>query len=343
MFKSFMAVLFMACLLLLAVGCSDDDSTSSPQSNHLNLLDIEDLVEETAPPEYTAPSGGPAATDSFEIWTTGEYALLGKVFGTEDPQTLYKNLYEFTEFLEAVQHMVQTDEDGNIITGVYIDSSMVEMEGEGLVMAHFTATITELEEVTTIPAIGQTILGETVDLDLLITVESDIFTAMQFGVTINETEQTILSFHNNDQGDKEETILILASMDPTDSSYTFRGVGWVGYDNGNIFGFGYNITSESTSDFTYRMSWYANELEEDMLGCIVGGGNKDVEFALKYRQFMPADAEEMDEFSAYDQVFGPNYAEGTSLISEFEEFVNEDLIYTIDAIPVEDFPSPWAE
>lgn len=80
-----------------------------------------------------------------------------------------------------------------------------------------------------------------------------------------------------------------------------------------------------------------------MLGCIIGGGNKDVEFALKYRQFMPADAEEMDEFSAYDQVFGPNYAEGTSLISEFDEYVNEALIYTHEAIPIETFPSPWAE
>lgn len=343
MFKSIMSVLFMACLLLLAVGCSDNDSTSSPQTNHLNLIDIEDLIEETAPPEYIPPSGDPAATDSFEIWTTGQYALLGKVFGSEDPQTLYKNLYEFTGILEMVQNMVQVDADGNIITGVYIDSSMVEMEGEDPVMAHFTTTITELEEVTTIPAIGQTILGETVDLDLLITVESDIFTAMQLGVTINETEQTILSFHNYDHGEQEETQLVLASMDPTDSSYTFRGIGWVGYDNGNIFGFGYNMTSESTSDFTYRMSWYANELEEDMLGCIIGGGNKDVEFALKYRQFMPADDEEMDEFSAYDQVFGPNYSEGTSLISEFDEYVDEDLIYTHESIPIETFPSPWEE
>lgn len=343
MFKSIMDVFFMACMLLLAVGCSDSDSTSSPQIHHLNLLDIGALVEETAPPEFVTSSGSPAATDSLEIWTTGQYALLGKVFGSEDPQTLYKNLYEFTDLLEMIQYMVQVDADGNIITGVFVDSSMVDMEGEGPSIAHFTITITELTEITTIPAIAQTILGETVDLDFLITVEADIFNAMQLGVTINETEQTILSFHSFDHGEQEETILVLASMDPSDSSYTFRGVGWVGYDNGTIFGFGYNMTSESTSDFTYRMSWYANELEEDMLGCIIGGGNKDVQFALKYRQFMPADAEEMDEFSAYDQVFGPNYAEGTSLISEFDEYVNEDLIYTHEAIPIETFPSPWSE
>jgi hypothetical protein len=80
-----------------------------------------------------------------------------------------------------------------------------------------------------------------------------------------------------------------------------------------------------------------------MLGCIVGGGNKDVEFAMKYRQFKPADTTEMDSYSSYDQVFGPNYSEGTGLISEYDAYLADELIYTYEAIPSAQVVSPWAE
>ena len=84
------------------------------------------------------------------------------------------------------------------------------------------------------------------------------------------------------------------------------------------------MSSETTSDFAYRMSWFSDSpgLDETLLGCIIGGGNKDVEFAMKYRQYMPADSAVMDSACMYDQVFGPNYSEGTGLISDYDAYLS---------------------
>jgi hypothetical protein len=43
----------------------------------------------------------------------------------------------------------------------------------------------------------------------------------------------------------------------------------------------------------------------------------------------------------YDAVFGPNYTEGTSLITAFDSYLNEDLFYPYSAIPQLPLANPF--
>ena len=91
------------------------------------------------------------------------------------------------------------------------------------------------------------------------------------------------------------------------------------------------------------MSWYADVEESSLLGCIIGGGNKDDEFALLYRQFNPADAAVCDSNYILDQIFDanfnllplPEWGLGTS--------VYEGDLFTYDDMPPSLILSPWAE
>ncbi len=107
----------------------------------------------------------------------------------------------------------------------------------------------------------------------------------------------------------------------------------------------YDIHSVGESDFAYRMSWYADpqgELTETMLGCIIGGGDKDVEFALSYREYCPADSADHFEEMSLQQVFGPNFIEGTGLLSSYADYLDESLFFTYDDMPGAFLTSPWA-
>jgi hypothetical protein len=348
-----MMLLFCALLLMVgAVGCSDDEKTTTPTptdpvTSPLELLDLQALVEAVAPPEFTAPVSIPTGVDSLGVWTTGDYPLLEKVFGSSDPQSLYRNINDFKQNLRILSSAVLVDENGDIVAGEFTDSILIDLNGDST-MAHYTGVVTALTDPTAIPAQSQAIIGENVDIDYLVTITVDEMpgSTEQFGLTANDSVQTILQFHMmTEEGVRTESNLVYATMNLNDSTFTFRGLGYVGYVSTEIFAYGYNMTSESTSDFSYRMSWFSNELPDDetMLGCIVGGGNKDVEFAMKYRQFKPADTTVMDSYSTYDQVFGPNYTEGTGLISDYEAYLADELIYTYEAIPTGQVTSPWTE
>jgi len=111
-----------------------------------------------------------------------------------------------------------------------------------------------------------------------------------------------------------------------------------------LFAYAFNISSESNSDFSYRNSWYSNGSGTiDFLHTIVGGGNKESEFALRYRCFSPADTTVADSAHMSDQLFGPNYTEGTGLLTDYNDYIDEDLIFGYDLIPMEMLTDPWEE
>ena len=57
--------------------------------------------------------------------------------------------------------------------------------------------------------------------------------------------------------------------------------------------------------------------------------------------FIPADTTVCNATSSLDQVFGPNYSEGTGLLSAYEEYLNEDLIFGYDVVPQAMLTNPW--
>jgi len=107
----------------------------------------------------------------------------------------------------------------------------------------------------------------------------------------------------------------------------------------------YDIHSVGESDFAYRMSWYSDpqgELTETMLGCIIGGGDKGVEFALSYREYKPADSTDYRADGSLQQVFGPNFTQGSGLLSSYADYLDESLFFTYDDMPSAFLTSPWA-
>ena len=355
------AILFLFCVaaltLILVIGCSDDKTTTpttpagnddtvtvSSDTTPVEMADFSAIVEEAAPPEYVAPSGSPSAIDS--AWQYGQSPLLNTVFGSNEPQALYRNIEEFTRNMEILGRVLRQDGDGNIITGSYDDSALVDMDGTST-MAHFTATVNALSSPTAIPTAAQTALGATADLDYEISIAVDEMTggSVHFGLKLTETEQTLLLFdaNNGDQENQQESSLKLATLDLTDSSFAFKGVGYVEYtDTGEKFLYAFDITSESSSDFSYRESWFSNATPGiTFRHSVIGGGNKDVEFALKYRMFAPADTTVADTSNALDQVFGPNYTEGTGLISGYSQYLSDGLIFGYAAFPQAMLADPW--
>ena len=354
--KKLFAALFAASLVLALgfAGCGDDDknpASSGSDNPALNLTAITEVIREVAPPMFTPSTAAPSlapALDSFPIWTEGDYPLLDKVFGEDDPQTLYRNVDKFEMLMSIVENLLPTDANGNPVPGTYTNTSSVTVEGETMQMTA-TVVISELTSATTIPTAQQGVIGTSVDLDYLISlsVEEIPNGQMQFGLKLDSTEQTILLFEadmGSQQGETESSVT-LASLDPTDSTFVFKGVFYTQDANQATFSGAYVMTSEANSDFSYQMSWYSDEIpapDYTLLGCIIGGGNKDTEFALAYRQYTPADDSAMDSEWQYDEVFGPNYSNGSGLASSYASYLNEELILGYNLVPQATVASPFA-
>ncbi len=348
--KLFTFMLMASFALMLAfVGCSDDDNPATSggaDTTALSLINIADIIRDVAPPVYSTQVSK-SAPDSFEIWTEGEYALLGKVFGDDDPQTLYRNIEFFEMFMEIIDGTILVDEDGDLIPGTFTNTHTDTVDGQEITRTG-TFVVSALTTATVIPTECQGIFGTSCDLDYLveISIEEMAEAALQIGVKLSETEQTMLVFQANMSGieDDTESSITYASLDPSDSTFIFKGFMYCTHDEGaETFTTSFNMTSEATGDFAYQMSWYSDGIpDSDLLGCIIGGGNKDTEFALKYRQFTPADDTEYDSEWAFDEVFGPDYSNGTGLITDYAAFVNESLIIGYDLLPQDEVASPWA-
>jgi len=349
---TFMLMVVFA-LMLAFVGCSDDDSNPATSSSgtadttELNLIDIAQVIKDVAPPVYAAPILK-SSPDSFEIWTEGDYPLLYKVFGEDDPQTLYRNVEFFEMFMDMIDGMLLVDENGDLIPGTFTEAHTDTIDGQEITRTG-TCTVSALTTATAIPTACQGILGTSHDLDYLVEVSIEEMpeAELQIGFKLSETEQTMLVFQANMSGipGDTESSITYASLDPSDSTFVFKGFMYCTHSEGaETFTTSFIMTSENTGDFSYRMSWYSDGIpDSDLLGCIIGGGNKDTEFALKYRQYTPADAAEYDAEWAFDEVFGPNYTNGTGLITDYATFVNEALIIGYDLVPHAVVPNPWAE
>ena len=335
-----------AALLSMMIGCSDDDATSTGGTNPqpLELVDIGAIIAATAPPEFSAPVTAPG--DSLGAWTSGDYPLLENVLGSHEPQALYTNIEQFEAFLGIVIDLVPVNTSGQIIVGVYSDSVEVTMEDTTLYF-NATATVTAISGLTTIPADANDVLGTQVDVDYLVSIDVQEMpgSTVKFGILLSDTAQTLLRYEGgrSDEPGKEESQISYANLDPRDSSYTFRGVGYVDYTT-EQFKFLFEISCDADGDFAYRNCWYSNGSgaeNPDFRHSIVGGGNRDTEFALQYRMFSPADTTVCDSTYMYDQVFGPNYSAGTGLISAYEDYLGDALIYDEDLFPTDQLTDPW--
>lgn len=310
------------------------------------MVDIGAIIESVAPPEYTTPSGASAAVDS--AWAYGDHPLLENVFGSHEPEALYSNINEFKMSHAILTGTMVVDENGEIILGTYVGSHLLDFDDEVTTM-HFTANVVSLSGPTEIPLAARTIIGDEVDLEYLVNVAVEEMpgAVIRIGFTLNDTIQAICQWDEGTSGDDEQTRLVYASLDPRDSSFTFRGMGYCQHPispewpNGDRFCWAYNITSEANTDFAYRMGYTSEGADWSFRHSFLGGGNKDTEFALKYHVFSPVDTTVCDSTQILEQVFGPNYSEGVGLITDYADYLDDDLILPYSAIPQAMIPNPW--
>ncbi len=318
--------------VLMLVGCSSDDATNptgttGDNTSSVSFTPFTDLVEDIAPPVFVGASLSPV--DS--MWNTGDYSLLGKVFGQDEPMSLYSNLEELDNAIELINELLKVDDSGNYLA----DSSWV--------------VISNLTLPTTIPVGAQVVFGFTeIDVDDLVKFSPPTYSDMEYhiGFTLTDTTQSVLTYFTAPTFDGEgtESFIYYAYANLVDSSVEIKGVFFKDYGNSTSARWVYDIGSVNESDFAYRMSWFSDEMQTfSLLGCIIGGGNKDTEFALRYREYNPADSADYTAESELQQVFGPNYGEGTGLISTYADYLNESLIFTYSSMPDTLLPSPWAE
>lgn len=325
--------------LSLVLACSSGGGGSTGPGGNYSFVEFADFTEiarQIAPQPYENPaqSGGMSAPLEIDsIWFAGEEAILNKVLGEEHSTSLFSYLETFDQTIMELETVLQVDDSGNLLA----DSSWVQ--------------VYDLSSPTTIPSQAQAVIGTSVDLEQYVnlafptSVEGHV---TQIGFTRNSQEEIVLLFNHWPQGAygyNERSFLYYARLDLSDSSIVIKAVDYKS-DGDEVASHLLDIHSVDDSDFSYRMTWLANSLPEPdstMLGCIVGGGNRSSEFALKYRQKIPAHASEYDTSYASEQVFNADYSESTSLISSYDQFVNDNLIIPYSAVPTTFIQSPWQD
>ena len=333
------SIAIIALLMIFVIGCSDDDdnnpagSTSSDWSS-ANFADFDQIIEGIAPEVYEAPLLAPGD------WTSGEVPLLGKVLGDEEPMSLYTNLNNFTIMVSELEDFVLMNDEGEFM----LDTTVCE--GDNCISDY--TEFTELSAPTALPASMQDLLGASIDVDYLVDMDwpemadGDI---MQVAFKANDEVQTMFIF---DVRAESELItcssVYYASLTLADSSIVMKGITYKDYGNGFSASWVYDISSVDDTDFAYKMSWFSDESEEfTLLGCIIGGGEADTEFALKYREYNPADSTDYFADHSLEQVFNADYSAGSSLISAFSDYMVEANFILYDDMPTAILTSPWAE
>lgn len=344
----------MIAVIIMAMGCSEDSTTpvgdggggndggdgggdSNVVGEGIDFAGFIDLVEEIAPPVYVPPVGAPSG-EGDSMWITGDHPLLGKVFSEDEPMSLYANMNNLDNILSQISEMSRYIEDVETA-----NDTVVTIEGQ----QGFTIELVNLTSATFIPETYIEVFWTTTfELDKLIKLEQtggDNPYSMHCGYTLSDTAQQVLVYHSMSDGTIDESSLFYAHVNLVDSSIVIRSSFHKDYGDNTSASWIYQIFTVEEVNFGYRMSWYADIEASTFLGCIVGGGNKDDEFALLYRQFNPADAAEWDSLTVLNQIFDANYD-----LLPLPEWGLGTAVYEGDIFRYEDMPpslilSPWAE
>lgn len=322
-------VILITVMALIFVSCAKDENpVISNGSSRSAFTEYTEIVKKVAPPTYSGAQTAPGTIDP--VWTDGQYAVLGKVFTDDGDQSLYGALEHLDMSIEVVNSMMAVD-----------DST-----GELLLKDSSWANFYDLTSATTIPTQAQTGLGMTsITLPKLIKVEwpeDPAGSVWDVAFEVDGDQQTMLMFRRNLWEGEWSTDVYYAWADVVDSAFDIRQVRYSDNGDGTVGKNILRISGDVHESFAYRMSWYAEDFgDQDGVGAIIGGGDKDVEFALKYREFVPADSSECQ--TCLEQVFGPNYTEGTGLISAYSQYLEESLLFLKDDMPATEPTSPWSD
>jgi len=321
---------------------ADSESVIITIEESVQLSEYSDLVEEIAPPPYSA--GGtlgklffdPAIMDS--IWKHGEHALLGKVFGNsecDEPFALYRNMMELDESINQINMGLETGED------------TIEVEEDDGYF-HCVVEIEELTSPVAIPEECQSVIGfETIDLDyhLSFSVVEMEDVQLDAGFKSTDSDETVLFFNSGVHEEEgqwngfTESNLFWATRDLVTDAIEIRCIFFKGLDDDKVM-WGYEIKTVGTNDFQYKLTWYSNEqgVEDGFIGRIIGGGNNETEFILRYQDFNISDT--LDPNNDIIQMFTGNYSDAGADTIGYAQYVIESDYYTYDELPTSLIDNP---
>jgi hypothetical protein len=252
--------------------------------------------------------------------------------------SLYANMNNLDEILTQISEM-----SGYIEDVENSNDTIVTLEGQ----PGFTIELVNLTSATLIPETYIEVFWTTsYDLDKLIKLDQvggNNPYSMHCGYTLNETSQTVLVYHTMSDGTIDESSLFYAHVNLIDSSIVIRSSFYKDNGDNTADSWVYQIFTVEEVNFGYRMSWFADTEAFSLLGCIVGGGNKDDEFSMLYRQFNPADAAEWDSLYVLDQIFDANFDLLPLPARGLGTAVYEGDIFTYDDMPPGLILSPWTQ
>lgn len=319
-----------------SVGGEDDDTPIGSQFDPVDFNEYRGFIERIAPPVFEVPATAPG--DSA-IWVEGDNPLLGKVFGAGEPMSLYANIDNLDLVVTDIENLLMQDSLGAIV----VDTTATAESGG-------TVQISQLANGAAIPTAYQEVIGALrVEVGSLVKVTwSGVNTKeSHLGFTLTDSTQTVLSWNRfADAGNGEvSTFLFYADANRIDSSIEMRGLFYKDYGDSTSARWVYHIESAESNNFSYRMSWYSDDFGgQPAIASILGGGDKDTEFALRYRQYTPPTSQAPDPLYKFDQTFGPGFSFGdTTIAASYNEYVNENLALRYNAFPQTDIVSPWAD
>jgi len=336
------------CLIALAstwllVGCSDDKPTAGTSTLTVTLSEFDQLIAEVVPPVFDGASAvaalaAPVPPDtSLGCWTDGNGAILRYGFGTEQPMALHRNarrLGETVQWMNRVRRLGDTT-----FSGIAGDSGTLSG----------TMTVARLGENTNLPEVCQAAMG-------------DVALQLQYHVRVQLNEQTQTRLQAGfRQDDTCDLMLAYQGFAATDSvhpnayehclTYAYRhrvrdsvmvcAVHFKEYRNtaNECAMWAYEATSRNQNQFNYRMTWFADDFaDSNGVGCLIGSGQGQTQFALRYQQLIPAERTEPDTLDSHShlyRLFGPNYADqGMSLSTAWNDATDPAKMFRYAHLPI---------
>lgn len=328
---------------LLFIGCSDSGPTAGGTLELVVALpEFDELLSTATPPIFDPSPVAPmfmsstVSDTSISCWTQGNSALLRRAFGADHQMALHRNMRELREMVQWTNRVRRLGDTS--FTGIPSDTATLSG----------TMSVTKVRDVD-IPPVCQAAFGESsirLQYRTSVQLNEQTQTRIEAGFGQDDSSDALLAYHGFQSPDSihpqaYEHCLVYAVRDRVRDSIRLRGMHIRLYNDqtGQCAMWTYEVTARGQSQFSYRMTWYADDFAiSSGVGAFIGSGQRQTQFALRYQQMIPADRLEPDPADSLGHVyrlFGPNYADlGSTLSSAWSDEIDPAKMYRYAHLPV---------
>lgn len=355
-----------ATALMVVVACSSSDDGGTPTDTgglpedydgvfaDLQFNDFGADARQVLPPRYTRI----LKTVVEDIWRDGDYPLLGKVFSSDEPMSIHRNLDDHEMMMTELGYMIDHVAEYEAHHDTLPDEPFTfedEQYGTGTMTVNFIQPTAPIA----VPDVCQTVFGcsqVTVENVLQVSVAftgGETYASPYFGFTVGGDVETLYywTIGRAEDGSPEGTQLFLAVKDTGQETFEIAGSYFKedGPGDEDRCNWVYHMTGNSDEEFTYNMGWYSECPEFQLFGCVQGSGDRDQEFGLRYHEYNDTTGWiDFFEDSVSEEIFGPVGGDPYASIPPenrmrgLDDYIDPGVMYLVDDSPLEDIPNPFA-